>query len=136
MTDAQFDQIVSDVWQRLEKIIPPDLLPHLANILFVIENEPTPDILREIADTELADDPLSICGLHVGVPLTETTVSAPPLIPTHVYLFRMALLDMVDYDGSEESIAELKEEIAITLLHEIGHYFGLSEEDLDRLGFA
>jgi predicted Zn-dependent protease with MMP-like domain len=47
-----------------------------------------------------------------------------------VYLFRKALLEEAGHDE-----LRLKEEIAITLLHEVGHFFGLEEEDLERLGF-
>jgi predicted Zn-dependent protease with MMP-like domain len=80
-------------------------------------------------------DPLEICGMNVGVPITEDSLLDPALFPTQVYIFREALLAQVDYDGSPEAVDELREEIAITLLHEIGHFFGLDEEDLARLGF-
>ncbi|NJL23793.1 MAG: metallopeptidase family protein [Calothrix sp. SM1_5_4] len=93
-------------------------------------------MLEELGGTEFEEEPETLCGLHLGVPLPEASMIEPPLYPVRVYLFRMALLDMVDYDGSDEALADLREEIAITLLHEIGHYFGLGEDDLDRLGFG
>jgi predicted Zn-dependent protease with MMP-like domain len=134
MTDALFDSMAADVWTRLQPLIPDDLKEHFGKIQFVIENEITPDQLLDLG-YPATTDPLEICGLHVGVPLTEASVIHPPIFPARVYIFRMALLDLTDYDGSPEAVEDLREEIAVTLLHEVGHFFGLEEEDLERLGF-
>lgn len=128
MTDLEFDKIVADVWIRIRTMLPEDLRTQWDKIDLVVENEPPAEILAEIKGTELEHEPDLICGLLLGTPLMES--------PARVYLFRMALLDLTDYDGSPEAVVDLKEEIAITVLHEVGDFFGLDEDALDRLDFA
>lgn len=128
-----FDGIASEVWRDLEKLIPQELQEHMERIEFVVEDTATADLLEGM-DPEIVSDPESVCGLHVGVPRTLESVTQPELFPTRVYLFRQAILDLIDLgDGDPE--ASLREEIAVTILHEIGHYFGLEEDDLERLGY-
>lgn len=70
-----------------------------------------------------------ILGLYNGVPLPQRTLSfGTP--PNTITLYSLAIQDQCD---TEE---ELAEQIRITVMHEIGHYFGLEEEDLHRLGYA
>jgi predicted Zn-dependent protease with MMP-like domain len=81
-----------------------------------------------IVEDHDADDP-DLLGLYVGVPLTERG-HEPPLGPSRILIFRRPLTEMCD------SIDELREEIRITVLHEIGHHFGMDEDRLDELGYA
>jgi predicted Zn-dependent protease with MMP-like domain len=134
ISDADFDKLVAEVWAQLLPVIPVELKEHFHKIYFLIENQATPEQIRELgfpADT----DPLEICGMNAGVPLTQESLIEPPLFPTQIYLFRDALLEQADFDGSPAAYEDLREEIAITLLHEVGHFFGLDEDDLERLGF-
>jgi len=135
MTEKEFDDIAEDVWAKLQPHIPAELKEHFHKIRISIENRPSAGVLAELAGTGLDGNPLDLCGLHVGVPLTEESMTYPSLFPARVYLFREAILAMAEYDGSEESLDDVREEIAITLLHEVGHFFGLEEDDLERLGF-
>lgn len=70
-----------------------------------------------------------LLGLYEGTPLPERTTFDPPLQPDTITLFRHNL------EAYCRTAAELRAEIRITLLHEIGHYFGLSEEQLEALGY-
>jgi predicted Zn-dependent protease with MMP-like domain len=133
-----FDRTVEEVWIELQKIIPPEFRRHIDAIQFLIYDKPPTELLADLPE-DLAEFPEELCGLHVGTPITDALITSPDLQPIRVYLFRRALVDLVE-DELEESpgedpIAFLKEEIAVTLLHEIGHSFGLSEDDLERLGY-
>lgn len=131
----QFDRIASEVWSDLKKIIPDEFKSHIEGIQFFVEDEPSPELLTDLPE-DLAADPESLCGLHVGTPITLASIVAPDPQPTRVFLFRFALVDLIDPDlPLDRQEEELREEIAITLLHEIGHYFGLEEDDLARLGY-
>lgn len=132
----EFDRLAFEVWNEVRGLIPPELHAHLGRVEFLILDEAPPEILREIEPLDENDvvDPLEVCGFYWGVPLTEMSVFDPDLTPPRVYLFREALLELIDPEDPEPAAA-LREEIAITLLHEIGHHFGLSEEDLERLGY-
>lgn len=123
-----------------------ELPPHLAELLeelpLIVEDEPTPQLLREMGME--ADDELF--GLHNGVALPDRHAEATPHLPDHMMIFRGPILRMVGFDassqgrrprgnrGSRGNRRELREQIRITLLHEIGHHFGLDEEDLEELG--
>lgn len=88
-----------------------------------------------------ADD---LCGLHTGVPLTERSVDDQPMLPDVIHLFRQGIIAMaggwtmqVDDEGHVHGgPGSVREEIRITLLHELGHHFGLDEDDLERLGYG
>lgn len=74
------------------------------------------------------DDP-DIFGLYEGVPLPERGDWAGEL-PDRIRIFRLPLQE------SFRDPAELEEEIRVTVLHELGHYFGMDEDRLDDLGFS
>ena len=71
----------------------------------------------------------TLLGLYVGVPLIDR-YGGDPILPDCIYIYRRPILEVCD---SYDSVVE---EIRITLLHEIGHYLGLGEQDLERLGYA
>ena len=71
----------------------------------------------------------SLLGLYVGVPLIDR-YGAEPILPDCIYIYRQPILEVC------ESYDAVVEEIRITLLHEIGHYLGLGEQDLERLGYG
>lgn len=138
LSNPEFDKLTRDVWVRLLPIIPRELQSHFDRIQILIEDEPTPEFVKEVkasGDGDLVDDPEELCGFFIGVPMPESSVTSPDIFPARVYLFRKALLDLADFDGTPAALADLREEIAVTLLHEIGHFFGLDEDDLERLGF-
>jgi predicted Zn-dependent protease with MMP-like domain len=128
----RFDSLALEVWRDLQKIIPAEFQDEIGKIHILMMDEPTPDLLADLPE-ELAEEPEFLDGLHVGTPMTEVSFLAPESEPVRVYLFRKSLCDGLDGEPDGEEI--LREEIAVTLLHEIGHYFGLSEEDLERLGY-
>ena len=79
-------------------------------------------------EDEDADEP-DLLGLYVGVPLVERG-HEPPIGPARILVYRKPLLDMCD------SPQELRDEIRITVLHEIAHHFGIEDERLDELGYG
>ena len=110
----------------LEEVIrdlPPRITAALRDVPIVIEDLPPRDML---ADGErLAPD---ILGLFVGTSLSEASVFQPAPVPNVVYLFKRNLERI---SGSRE---ELLDEARVTLVHEIGHYLGLDEDDLFARG--
>jgi predicted Zn-dependent protease with MMP-like domain len=106
-----FDEIVA----RALRSLPPDLQPAVRNIEIAIEDEHP-------------DDP-HLLGLYEGVPLPERGDWTAQL-PDRIRIFRRPLVE------SFSDPRELEEEIRITVLHELGHYFGLDEDRLDDLGYS
>jgi predicted Zn-dependent protease with MMP-like domain len=106
--------------------VPAQFEPHLANV--VIDIEASPD--RETLESDELDDPRELLGLYHGTPLTERGAEAEPMLPDRIVLYRQNILLACE---SEEEIIQ---EIRTTVLHEIGHHFGLDEDELDELGYG
>ncbi len=70
-----------------------------------------------------------VLGLYVGRPLTQRSVEDSGQMPDVIYLFQKTIESICD------SEADLARQIRITLLHEIGHHFGMNEKDLEELGY-
>jgi predicted Zn-dependent protease with MMP-like domain len=95
-----------------------------------------PDIVlqvEEFADEETLeamgiDDPFDLTGLYEGVPLTERSVDQSGTLPERVRLFRRPILD--EWAGGTDTLEHL---VAHVLIHEVGHHFGLSDEDMHAL---
>jgi predicted Zn-dependent protease with MMP-like domain len=81
-----------------------------------------------LAAEEDADEP-DILGLYIGVPETERG-HEEPIEPPRILIFRKPLVAMTS------SREELRDEIRITVLHEVAHHFGISDERLDELGWS
>jgi predicted Zn-dependent protease with MMP-like domain len=97
----------------------------LANVAVVVEEWPSEELLKEL---DIPPDD-TLYGFYHGVPLPERSVLDPGLLPDKISVYRGPLVE--DFPDRKE----LKRQIRITLLHEIGHYFGMDEEELSRLGY-
>lgn len=90
--------------------------------------------IEDLADPETLealhiDDPFELTGLYSGVALTLETVSSPSTIPPVVWLYRLAMLD----EWMQRGDIELEDLVAHVLIHELGHHFGWSDEEMDAL---
>lgn len=130
----QFDAIL----ERVIEGLPRGIRHLLDEVPVIVEDRPSPDLIAELAE-EAGEDPADwsadeLCGLHTGTAFTERSVEASDL-PSDIMLFREGIVaEAGGWDG-EGSEAEVERQIRITLLHEIGHQFGLDEDDLERLGY-
>ena len=90
-------------------------------------------IVQDFADDETLadmgiDDPFELSGLYEGVPLTERSVEQSGTLPERIFLYRRPILD--EWADGEDTLEHL---IAHVLIHEVGHHFGLSDADMDRI---
>jgi predicted Zn-dependent protease with MMP-like domain len=119
MTRAAFEHHVSDALAT----IPKRFRDAMRNIAIVVEDEPTATLLREME----IDPPDTLFGLYQGVPLTERRWDYGNALPDRIVLFQGPHeRESRDEDDVVTSIGE-------TLIHEIGHYFGLSEEEIEAI---
>jgi len=107
ISEERFEELVS----RALGLLPAEFVAQMANVNVVIENE--------------EDGPF---GLYEGVPLTERGIE-DVLLPDRITIFRRPLLEYCD------SEAELVAEVRVTVLHEVGHFFGMDEARLEELGY-
>ena len=119
MTRDQFRQLVDEALAS----IPADFRDAMQNIAVVIEQEPTPE---QLAEVEL-EPPDSLLGLYQGTPLTERQWAHGNVLPDKITLFQRVI--EADSESDDDVIVAIGE----TLIHEIGHYFGLSEEEIEAI---
>lgn len=119
MTRAEFRRLVAEAVDT----IPRRFRQHLQNIAIVVEDDPAPELLDEM---EIAP-PDTLFGLYQGTPLTERRWDHGNTLPDRITIFQWPIEDACDTD--EEVVTEIGE----TLIHEVGHYFGLSEDELEAI---
>jgi predicted Zn-dependent protease with MMP-like domain len=105
--------------------LPPEIKRALENVAILVEDWPGRYDLEEAG----LQGRHSLFGLYKGIPLPEREGGLPPL-PDTITLFRRPIESACAY---REEVAR---EIRVTLLHEVGHYLGMDEDDLERLGYA
>ena len=116
-------------------------LPYTIQLLLqetplLVEDRPSDALLEELGmDAGQASE---LCGVYCGVGLTNRSVEDSLTEPETITIFREGILALVSERAEAESSIEelLAHEIRVTILHEIGHHFGLDEDDLDALGYA
>ncbi len=104
--------------------LPREFARRLANVDVVVEESPTPEDLRR-AGVPPGD---TLFGLYLGVPLSERGSGYGNVLPDKIILFQRPIA------AGCRGPREVREEIRKTLVHEIGHHFGLGEEDLQGTG--
>jgi predicted Zn-dependent protease with MMP-like domain len=100
----------------------------LEEIPVIVDDEPSDADLESVGLDRRTSE---LCGLHTGVPITERRVEHAWRMPDHIQLFRGPIKRVAKNTGTS-----LSEQIRITLLHEIGHHFGLDEDQLTELGYG
>ncbi|MEO8681331.1 MAG: metallopeptidase family protein [Vicinamibacterales bacterium] len=101
--------------------IPQRFARKIRNLAIVIEDEPSEELLDEM---EMGPDEV-LLGLYQGTPLSERGVGYGNTLPDRIILFQCSIEDDADHDEDEIVTA-----IGETLIHELGHYFGMSEEQI------
>ncbi|GIK18824.1 MAG: metallopeptidase family protein [Leptolyngbya sp. PLA2] len=128
---ARFDRLLEEVIESL----PRRVRAVLEELPVIVVDRPSPALLDElgIPPEEHADAAEELCGLHTGVSLPDRSVDRSGDLPDDIHLFRVGIVNLAG--GWESGDEAVREEIRITLLHEIGHHFGLDEDDLADLGY-
>lgn len=119
MTRAKFERFVQEAIES----IPDRFRQAMTNIAVVVEDEPSPELL---ADMEI-EPPDTLFGLYQGTPLTERQWSYGNALPDRIVIFQGPIED--DSESEDDVIVAIGE----TLIHEVGHYFGLSEEEIEEI---
>ncbi|MBL8758037.1 MAG: metallopeptidase family protein [Phycisphaerae bacterium] len=142
---ARFDALLQDAIAAL----PPRFRHALEEIPVIVIDRPDAKMLDDLRREgtippngpnpgDQADDE-DLMGLHSGIAITERTLSAGGgglELPPTIHIFREGIVGHAGGWDQEYADDEIYEEIRITLLHELGHHFGLDEDELDELGYA
>lgn len=119
MTNREFVRLVRQAYGE----IPLQVIKTLDNVDVVVEEWPGPE------EEDMLGGDGTLFGLYTGVPLTERE-GGDSMLPDRIAIYRQPIL------RNCSSRTEAEREIKITLWHEIGHYLGLSEDALHKLGYG
>ena len=104
-------------------LIPKRFRAEMKNLALVVEDEPSLQLLREME----IEPPDSLYGLYQGIPLPERPHEFGNVLPDVITIFQRP----IEEDCEDED--EIRATIGETLIHEVGHYFGLSEEEIEDI---
>jgi len=119
MSRRSFEAIVRQALRE----IPREFRNRLDNVEIVIDDDPSPELLAELGSEEGE----TLFGLYQGTPLTERSWSHGNALPDRIVLFRNPL------EAACQDDDQLVDEVCLTLIHEAGHYFGLSEDEIQQV---
>lgn len=119
MGKSEFERLVADALAT----IPRRFRDAMQNLAIVVQDEPSAELLEEME----IEPPDTLFGLYHGTPLTERTWGYGNSMPDQILIFQ----------GPHEREAENQDDLVVsigeTLIHEIGHYFGLSEDEIEEI---
>ncbi len=121
LSRQEFRRLVSEAIASL----PPMVLARMENVEIVVQDRPT---VEELALAGI-EPPETLFGLYTGTPLTERGTAYGLVLPDKITLYQRSIEEVC------RTKREVREEIRTTLMHEIGHYFGLSEDELGDAGY-
>ena len=122
MRTLDYREIKKEVGRVIDRL-PRSFRERLLNVEFVVEERPSIELLRAEGLDPRHD---TLYGIYQGIPLPDRSSLDPPLLPDKITIFAEPLLE--DFPDPEE----LREEIRLTVLHEIAHYFGMDEGQVRR----
>jgi predicted Zn-dependent protease with MMP-like domain len=119
VTREQFTALVEDALRE----IPRSFREAMKNVAVVVEDEPPDHILQEM---EIGPDD-SLFGLYQGTPLPDRSWTYGNTLPDRISIYQFPIEDACEDDD------EIRECVAETVIHEFGHYFGMSEEEIEAI---
>ena len=115
----KFARLVEDAL----RLIPRRFRDAIQNMVIVVEHEPSPALLKSMA----MDEDETLFGLYEGTPLPERGASYGNALPDRITIYQSPIEEDCD---SDEEISYC---VAETLIHEVGHYFGMTEEEIEHI---
>jgi predicted Zn-dependent protease with MMP-like domain len=119
MKREEFERLV----EQALRTIPRRFRDAMKNVAVVVEDQPDADLLDELE----IEPPDTLFGLYQGIPLTERRWDHGNTLPDRIVIFQRPIEDACDTDD------EVRDTVAETVIHEFGHYFGLSEEEIEEI---
>ena len=124
----RFDKILEEVLAAM----PPMVRELLDKITLDVEDYPSDRVMDEM-DIEYRDE---LCGLYTGIPLGEKHLENPPHLSDAVIIYREGIVASTADEYGRITKEGLYKQIRITVLHELAHHHGMTEEELEELGYG
>lgn len=121
LSDDEFEELVDEALESL----PEEFQQYLRDVLIEVEDRPDADTARGLG----LDDRRSLLGLYHGVPLTQRSVQHSGRLPDRITIYK------ANIEAVCRSRKQVVKQVRTTVLHEVGHHFGLGEDDLESKGY-
>ena len=122
--DEQLDRVMDKMPQQVHEL--------LNKVPMFVEDHPSDKVMREMG----VRNRYRLCGLYTGIPLTDRSIMQSGVLSDVIHIYREGILSMVTDVSGQIDEQELRDQIRITVLHELGHHHGLDEDDLRELGYG
>jgi predicted Zn-dependent protease with MMP-like domain len=119
VTREHFERLVEEALRE----IPKRFRKAMHNVVVIVEDEPSDDVLDEL-EVEEGD---TLFGLYQGTPLTERSWGQGNTLPDRISIYQGPIEDACEDED------EIRDCIAETVIHEFGHYFGMSEDEIEEI---
>ncbi len=127
-TRRRFDALLEQVLDQM----PPLVHELIERVPLHVEDYPSADVMARTGVRRRSD----LCGLFTGIPIDNKSIEHSGTLPDVVTIYREGILRAAGDAPGRIRTGELREQIRITLLHELAHYHGLGEEELQELGYG
>ncbi len=121
--DTQLEHVLRELPKRVQDL--------LDDVPLLVEDYPSRRIMRELGVRQRHH----LCGLYTGIPLTQRSIEHAGVPSDRIYVFREGVFQLALQQRGYADQEELRRQIRITVLHELGHHHGLDEDELERLGY-
>jgi predicted Zn-dependent protease with MMP-like domain len=121
LSRTEFEKLVA----RAAEALPPRFLARLQNVEVVVESQPTAEELEQAG----VEPGSTLLGLYQGIPQTERGSWYGSVLPDRIVIYQRPI------EALAGTLREIRRQVRITLMHEIGHHFGLDENDLSEAGY-
>jgi len=115
---------IETIARRALEALPEEFARSLGDVVLIVEDFADDETLAAME----IEDPFDLSGIYEGIPLTERSVDQSGTLPDRIRLFRRPILD--EWADGEDTLEHL---VTHVLIHEVGHHFGLSDEDMHAL---
>jgi predicted Zn-dependent protease with MMP-like domain len=115
---------IEAIARRTLDALPSPFRDSLGDVVLIVEDFADDQTLEAMG----IEDPFELTGIYEGIPLTERSVEQSGTLPDRIRLFRRPILD--EWSSVDDTLEHL---VAHVLIHEVGHHFGLSDEDMHAL---
>ena len=118
------DDEMEAIARRALESLPEPFAGHLRDVVLLVEEFADDATLQAMG----IEEPFDLTGIYEGIPITDRSVEHSGTLPDRIRLFRRPILD--EWAAGEDSLEHL---VSHVLVHEVGHHFGLSDEDMHAL---
>ena len=122
-----FDKILEEVVEAL----PAQARDLLDEVPMYVEDYPSQRMMLDLGIQHRS----GLCGLYTGIPLGQRRVEQSGVLSDVIHVFREGVFMLATDRRGKIDESELRKQIRITVLHELGHHFGMTEEELEELGY-